>query len=182
MTALNATNEHPTTFGERFGVASLTERVRLRTVTLLNARKGNRAPLPTSIAQLCGDVMPSVGKRKPFEHLYRIAFAFIDIGVPVEKVTQAFREMIQDIEHYAARRERRQSLGILPFRQRATRQAVHGQREECEAHCAFLLAVEAQTPESLGLAITELNEEIAVDQATVELLTAEKIRLEAKGA
>lgn len=168
----------PSTFTPAFGTVSLSERIRLRTMTLLGARKGNRTPIPASIASLCADILPSVGKRKPFEHLYRIAFAFIDIGVPVEKVTAAFRELIQDIESYAHRRERRQASGILPFRQIATRQAVHGQREECEAHVAFMLAMEAPTLASIDKAIAELDEEIAADRATRDLMLAEKIRLE----
>lgn len=181
MNAISQGKSDSSTFAPAFGMVSISERVRCRTLTLLNARKGNKAPVSATVASLCADIMPSVGKRKPFEHLYRIAFAFVDIGVPVEKITQAFRELIEDIEHYAARRDRRHSVGILPFRQIVTRQAVHAEREGSEASCAVLMVVEAQTVETLDRAITELNEEIAMDRATVALMTAEKARLEAAG-
>ncbi len=176
-----ATNVKPierSTFGQHFGTAGLAERVRVRTLTMLAAREGNPTRLDPSVASLRADVRPTAGKKTPFAHLYRIMLADLDAGVAVDRVTLALREMIEDLQQYAARRERRQSSGILPFRQLFTRKSVHGQREECEAKVAAM-ELNPDCLDSLRKARAELLEEIAADQATADLLTAEIIRLEA---
>ena len=144
------------------------------TATMLNARVegiGHRAPKDKAVAQLRADVRSK--KMMPVRALLRIAFADIDDGVPVRLVTQFLREMVERIEQYAARRERR--VGVLSFTDALKRKQVHGERQECEAHIA-LLGI-ADTPESLDEAIAELNEEITADQELVALLTARKAEL-----
>lgn len=174
MTAISPTQEHPTTFADRFGMVGVSSVAHQVTASLLAARTeaiGHRAPKDKSIAQLRADVRAH--KQMPIRTLLRLAFTDIDEGVPVRLVTQYLRELIERIEQYAARRERR--AGVLSFRQAVVRMAARGEREECEAHIAVLELDEDVA--SLDRAIAELNEEIAADQAMVAHLTAERVRL-----
>lgn len=137
---------------------------------------GKRTPRDPSVASLKADIRDQ--KKKPIEHLIRLAFSAIDAGVPVERVTLFLREMIEAAEHYAARRERAKSSGLLTFRQSFTRLAAKGCTEEGEANAATM-ELDENDPASLRKVRAELLEEMAVDQAKADRITARIVELEA---
>ena len=162
-TALSHHKPGPTTFAERFGVAGLTATVREITKTLTGA-----VPRHPSIASLRADVMS--GKTKPVEHLLRLAFAAVDLGSPVEKVTLWVDDFKNTVQQYALRRERRQGLGILPADQVHVRLVTRSIREDCESDAATA-GVDLDSVESLEKARGERLEAIAHDQRLAELYT-----------
>ena len=140
MTAPSQPHPETSTFPQRFGVVGLSATVRHLTETMLagwdELPMGRRVPADRSVAALKADV--KLDKKQPIQHVMRLAVAALDAGIPVVRATQWFRDAIAYLEGYAARKERRQSLGILPFPERWARVWTRETREQAEADCSAI--------------------------------------------
>lgn len=163
MPAISPTQPQRSTFAQQFGGAGLSSSVRALTTTLVGA-----VPRTPAILSLRADVMK--GNKKPVEHLLRLCYAAVDGGVEPERVTQWARDFIALVEQYAARRERRQSAGVLAFQDAHARHVTRSIREDADADVATA-TVDMHSVESLRTARAERLEAIAADRVLVDCYT-----------
>lgn len=154
------------------GLATIAREVTASFLAVREKAIGVRAPRSEYVKNLRADMRR--GGAQPVKMLLAVGCADLDDGAPLRLVTQPLREMIERLEQYAARRERR--AGILSFAEAFKRKLVVGHREECEAHIA-VTELDPDSAESLDRAIAELNQEIAADTEAVRVLTERRAAL-----
>lgn len=180
-TATNTKPETPSTFASRFGMAGLADSVRSLTVTMLEGWDdlpvGRRVPRDPKLASLKADVRNH--HVKPIEHILRLAFAAVDAGVSVQRVTQFLRDTITVIEQHAEGKQRRESSGVLSFPARLARLWTRETKEQGEADCAIIAIGEGTDLNALRQSRVELTEHRDVIDAQIELVSARILEREA---
>lgn len=168
MTAITHEHRAATTTNERFIDHDPSRVIRSLTDSLLAVWPKRSAPRNPSIAKVRGRIM--WGQIEPMRPLYLLACGAIDEGHPVEIVVAWAKDFIAAVEAYAARKQRRQSAGVLPFHQISQRLVVSAIREDAEADSAECL-VDEDDVASLEKARAERLESIDAEERKVELLT-----------
>lgn len=120
------------------------------------------------------------GQVEPLKPLLTLAFGAIDEGKDPAVVVQPYRDFIALVDAYAARRDRRQSAGVLPFPEVRTRVAVRAEREDCEADCDRM-QIKDGCIATLEKARASRQEAIAEFQREVEVMTNEIAFLRVNG-
>lgn len=158
-----ATSEYPIqtgTFQSRFGVEGLSSCIRSLTVTMLAGWNelplARRKPLDPYVVSLKADLKR--GQCEPVKHAMRHAVGQIDAGISTAAATQWFRDAIAFLESYAARKQRRESLGVLPFPQRWERVWTRETQEQSEADVACIAVGDGSDVNKLRCARIELQE------------------------
>lgn len=181
MSTASQVQTQPSTVAVDYGTASPSQTVRGLTRTMLDAWKrlpvGRRVPQDAKLAGLRADVM--IGHVKPIEHVMRLTLGAIDAGAPVGFVVQWAKDYIRYCEGYAARKQRRESLGILSFPERFRRAWTRETREQGEADMVCIAIHEATDLNTLRACRVELLEHRDAIDAQVELVSARIVELEA---
>lgn len=183
MNAISHQQPASSTVAESYGTASATAIVRSLTRTMLDAWKhlpvGRRVPKDAKLASLRADVM--IGHVKPIEHLMRLSLGAIDAGVPAGPVVQWAKDYVTYCEGYAARKQRRESMGILSFPQRFARLWTKETIEQGEADATCIAIGQGSDLNALRAARVELSEHRDRVDELIALVSERIVELEAKG-
>jgi hypothetical protein len=182
MTANTQPHAASSTFAARFGTQGLLGIVRALNDTMLDVWNdlpvGRRQSHDRTIGSLRGDCRS--GDIKPVWHVMRLAVAAIDAGVSVARVTEWFRDAVTYLEQYAARKEGRTSIGVLPFPVRLARVWSRETTEQCEADCACIAIGEGMDLDALRKARVECQEHRDEMDAQIALISERIVELEGR--